>query len=657
MAQNKKKKKKSPKSGTTAFRKLQPELFSDQFHTTTPFYRKNMEALRNHYPKLAEQISHYPFTGSYRVEASARLDGTPNLYCVEGGFYYYDNQDPILDAKKQLETLQLNNAKMALCLGIGLGFELVHFAIDFSEQTNTQVLLVIEKDLELFKLACCYSDLSKLLVKPNVFFLIGCQQDQLYVPLKSAIKTNSWYLFLRAFKPFYHLSSLRLAKNYYLAAIRNVNEAAVHSVVDFGNCPEDSLIGIENMLANMSVIVRNPGIDRLFGAFSGKPAIVAATGPSLNKNKHLLKSLDKKALLLCPDASLPILLDIGVRPHLVTSLERVIATSTFFENLSPEQLTETYLAACPVVRKETYDLFHGPKVIVYRNLDHFKWLEIERGILDIKASSGNMAFKIAAAMGCDPIILIGQDLAFSREGATHAAGNIFGEKQEGMLHDILTVQGNDGQPIQTNSTLYSFLKGYEVDVAEYSGDCVNATEGGAYIQGTKVMPLAEAIDRYLNDEYHPLNTLQSHLAPPDEAATIKTAEQLMANIDRTVGELAKINQLCRDGLAYLDGAAPGLNGSSQAQAQSVLSKVHTYKNQCRADHHTYQLFFTHVIQSFTIKFEMSLHAIPDTHPQPAAAIAETALRHREWFETISKLANVCGDTLQKYRELLYFDFY
>jgi hypothetical protein len=648
------KKKNKKKPAAPVFKKT-TEPFKSPDYTATPTYRKNLAALREYYPDLAERVARCSITGRYRLEASAKGDGTPNLYCVEGGFYYYDHGDPLLDVRQRLDRLTLRNAKLGLCLGVGLGYQLTYFTDHLAQRVNSQALIVIEKDLELFKLACCFTDFSELVANPRLLFLVGVEEQQLYVPLKNTIKDRQWFMLLLTLKPFYHPTSLLLNKEYYLAAIRTVNQAASHTVLDFGNCPEDSLIGIENMLANLPLIIRSPGIDRLYGTFKGKPAIVAATGPSLNKNKHLLKGVGDKALLLCPDASLPILLAMGVRPHLVTSLERGIPGIRFFEEIPAEQLTDTYLAACPVIRKELYDVYQGPKVIVYRNLDHFKWLEIERGILDIKASSGNMAFKIAAAMGCDPIILVGQDLAFERDGTTHAAGSIFGENQD-ILDDLFVVPGNTGEPVPTNPTFFSFLKGYEVDVAEYKGTCVNSTEGGAFIQGTLIMPLAAAIDKYIGEVFNPLDILRNHLTSPDEATTQKTVAQVVANIDHTAGELAKIAILCQKGLAYLDKVAPDLKVAQLSQAQSILKETLTLKDKCRADHHTFQLFFTHVIQSFAIRFEMSIQTIPDTHPEPVATMAETALRHREWFEGVGRLAGVCQETLHKYRELLYFDF-
>ncbi|OPX88177.1 MAG: hypothetical protein A4E53_02123 [Pelotomaculum sp. PtaB.Bin104] len=635
--------------------------FSDSFHTTTHFYRNNMQILKKHYPELARRVEQCAFTPRYRLMPSLRPDGTPNLYCAEKNSLYYDNADPLLDAKLQLAALRLKNAKLAIFLGVGLGYEIIHFALDIADTVGTKAIIIIEKDLELFKLACCYTDLTTLIAHPMTFFLIGVDEDELYVPLKNKLKESGWFIYSRALKPLYHPSSLRLEKEYYLTALKAIRDASLHTVTDFGNCPEDSLIGVENMLANLSVIIRNPGINQLYGAFRNKPAIVVATGPSLNKNKHLLKGLEKRALMISVDASLKILLEMGVKPHLVTALERVIEVARFFRDIPLGELDDVYLAACPVIRREVYNLYSGPKIIVYRAFDHFKWLGVDRGMLNIKGSAGNMAFKIAAALGCNPIILVGQDLAFSRKGATHASGHALGEKQDAFYRDVLEVTGNDGSPIQTSDTLYGFLKGYEVDLAEYEGTCINATEGGAFIQGTRVMPLAEAIKRYLRDEFDPLETLNRHLMIPDESKNKETLRQVLEKIDHTMAELERIERICKNSLkmikekeSLLNQAAADRNATGQVK--EFMAKIYEQKRNCALDHDTYQLFFMHVIQSFNIKFEMEMQVIPETHDNESVALAETALRHTEWFATIGRLADTCRKTLHKYRELLYFDF-
>ncbi|OPX90126.1 MAG: hypothetical protein A4E52_00875 [Pelotomaculum sp. PtaB.Bin013] len=634
-------------------------IFSDEFHTTTHFYRNNLASLKQHYPELADQVENCRFTSGYRIVPSST--GTPNLYCAKKDLFYYNNSDPLKDAKRQLENLHLKNVKIAVCLGVGLGYEIINF-IDLTPELRTRVIILYERELEVFKLACCYTDLSPLISNPNARLFIGNWEKDVYVQLKGYIKKNTLYLYAGAMKPVYHPSSLLLNKDYYLSMMKILTDIAKQTVLDFGNCPEDSLIGVENMLANLSVIIRNPGINCLYDRFKGKPAVIVATGPSLNKNKHLLKGMENRALIISVDASLKLLLEMGIRPHMVTSLERIIQVTRLFEDIPPGELQDIYLAACPVIRREVYDNYVGPKIIVYRAFDHFHWLGVERGMLNIKGSAGNMAFKIAAAMGCDPIILVGQDLALTREGLTHAKGHAFGERQETWAGvDTFEVPGNDGLPITTTRILYSFLKGYEVDVAEYSGTCVNATEGGAFIQGTKVMPLAKVIDCYLREEFNPLEIIRRHLQPVSETEVLDTARQVFAKADRTSVGLAKISDICKKALNVIedkrhlltitDGSVPPIEVTRQ-----LLDTIYKNKQLCSAHYETFQLFFMHIAQSFNIKFEMEMHALGNRHDSEESELAEIAVRHAEWFGTIGRLADICRDALLKYREKLSFEF-
>src|SRR5690606_5350222 len=97
---------------------------------------------------------------------------------------------------------------------------------------------------------------------------------------------------------------------------------------------EDSLMGFRNVIENLAFIEQTPGIDRLQNQFRNIPAIVIATGPSLTKSLPLLKELQNKALLLSVDASFKILLENGIVPHFVASLERDDHPRAFFEKLN-----------------------------------------------------------------------------------------------------------------------------------------------------------------------------------------------------------------------------------------------------------------------------------------------------------------------------------
>lgn len=623
-------------------------------------YHANMQALKIHYPELAVKIKKTPRKDGF-VVSKIGPQATLNLYSREGNFYYYDIDDPMEDVAKQIKALNLKNARLAVFLGMGLGYELMYYTQNKSNKQNTSYIIVIEKDIEIFRAAIETFDLTGFIGHPQLKLIIGLEEGELYTSLREYLHENNRFFLLKALKFIYHPSSLRLNKDYYIRVIQLVKDAGSQQLLHFGNDPYDSLLGIENMLANLDEIISNPGINRLYDKFAGKPAIVVATGPSLNKNKHLLKGLENKALIVAADASLRVLIDMGVKPHLVTSLERIMGTVKLLEGFEKQEVENVYLAACPVVRNEMYQSYPGPRIIVYRDFDHFKWLGIERGILKIQLSAGNMAFKVAEAMGCDPIILIGQDLAFSRDGRTHATGSVYGENQQLPPGEVFEVMGNDGESIMTNRNWYSFLRAYEMDILNYSGTCINATEGGAYITGTTIMPFQEAIAKHIREEFYPRNTIRESLTIFTPQNVEQDLQQVLKLTADTIKDLEQIIEYCRQGISsyekYKDELESCLDGSTNMK--SILKRLSTiereimeYKEKCRQLHHTFQLFFAHVFQSFAIKFEMEMIAVPEKHEDPDMARVEIILRQAEWYAIIGDLAAICLNSLLNSREML-----
>lgn len=620
-------------------------------------YRRNMAALKKHYPDLARAVKGVPVGRGYEIIHTGP-GRHPTLRAVEQDMLYYDPADPLQDVQGQLALLDLKNTRLAVVLGVGLGYEALLFTGNIAPGQGTNYVLVIEKDPEIFKAALLTTDLVSLITSPSFHFMVGIPEGDMYVEMRKYLSDKSRFMLLGAASPVYHMSALQLNGDYYLKVLMSLKEAGFHQVLNFGNCPTDSLVGVENMLDNLGEITGNPGINLLFNKFRGRPAVIVSTGPSLDKNKHLLRGLEGRALVIAPDASLKVLLDMGVKPHLVTSLERLRVASRCFEGLAAEEVQDVYLAACPVIYNEVYGAYPGPRVIVYRNFDHFKWLGVDRGILDIMISSGNMAFKVAAALGCDPIILVGQDLAFDRGGKSHAAGNVYGERQEMYYKGKpISVKGNDGDPIDTTHIWYQALKAYEMDVAEYGGTCINSTEGGAYIPGTRVMPLQESLEKYARKTFDPLGIIKGALGvfSPDHAE--EDARGVSRLIEKTMSDLEGITGHCRAGLQALEvhgeeleslKGKPSTDDRDKRRVAELEEIVLSPKRACHTDyHHTYQLFFMHIFQSFSIKFDMQALGIPGGHTSREAARAEILLRHGEWYRVAAGMAGICLDLLAR----------
>lgn len=102
---------------------------------------------------------------------------------------------------------------------------------------------------------------------------------------------------------------------------------------------------------------------------------------------------------------------------------------------------------------------------------------------------------IAVYLGCNPIIFIGQDLAYT-DGKYHA-DSCNDTTESDTVDDMIEVEGIDGNKVFTNSVWHTFLMWMEKFIIHNPNNIyIDATEGGAKIHGTKIMPLRQAITKY-----------------------------------------------------------------------------------------------------------------------------------------------------------------
>lgn len=499
--------------------------------------QKNMQALKERRPELYNLVMNTSQSSKYKLIHSEHQKRYPNLIFSEKGMIFYDNKDPLAGSRKLIADKRINVPNLAVFLGMGLLYNLMNYMDMFAAQPDS-CLIVIEKDPELFALVIEYIDFEKYIRDERVYLVIGKRPEELYPIMNSLMNIGSNKFFAKAINYIEEPVAFVSAKDYYLGAVRTMNDAVKEVMLFYGNDPLDSLIGIDHTFVNIKEIIEYPGIDDLAGKFSGRPGIVVATGPSLNKNIHLLDGLYDKAVICAVDASVRVMKKHGFKPHLTTSLERVEATSSLFEGLSEEDVKDVFLAACPVIHPLTYENFKGDRIVVYRNFSTFEWLNIPKGTLNIGPSSANMAFKVLEHLGCNPIILIGQDLAFGEEDITHATGSTYGEKEQQYLtqRKNLMVEGNYIPQIKTTNVWDAFRKFYMKDIAGFKGKVINATEGGAKIHGAELMTFAEAIDRHIKD-VQPADIpslIRGFLHKPDKAEATGYYEKTLAKVQESI---------------------------------------------------------------------------------------------------------------------------
>ena len=328
--------------------------------------------------------------------------------------------------------------------------------------------------------------------------------------------------------------------------------------------------------------------------------------------------------------------------HLVTSLERVIETSYLFEGLTEEDVKDSYLAACPVIVPETYANFPGEKIIVYRNFATFEWLDIKKGILDIGPSAGNMAFKILEFLGCDPIIMIGQDLAITDDLVTHASGFHYGNEKKTNLPNVIEVEGNYQPKVKTRPVYKQFLLHYERDIATYKGTAINATEGGAKIHGTQIMTFQEAIDKYIKEDIDTTAEIKKHLKQVKHKEKERQIKDTLKKLYNAKEFCNKTIGICNEGLEKCAIVEEILRRTDVEPAGDDYT---TYKANMKIIEDTVSKFATkdfylilmHYVQSIYIKILQDINSIKYKQDDGPERDVLLLLKYRELYSVLSSL--------------------
>lgn len=570
-------------------------------------YLKNLTALKSRYPEYAELLEALPAVIIDPEEIAINEKQAPGF--VEA----IAQQDPD------------KNTRIAIFLGINYGLELLYYGSIVSPRKSTLKVIAIEHDPLQLKKALHAFDLSEIILHPAMQIILT--STTLFKDITDNFVKDSIFYNLGAFKIYYNFEYFEVHKEVYLQAVDVLRHAVNYSLMHYGNDGKDSIVGIRNMLNNYSEISNNPGVNLLKDAFKGVPAVCVAAGPSLDKNIKLIKSAVPNAVIFCVDAALKPLLDQGIRPHFVTSLEREIEVVNLFKDIK-EDLTGIYLAACPVVFNEVYQAYSGPRLIVYRQFDHFKWLMLKRGMLPIKASPGNMSFTMAEYMGCDPIILVGQDLALDGQ-KTNVTDT---EHPEGYADTYLNepqfeVKGNYQDKVMTTRSLSIMLDGFNCDVPNYKGVCINATEGGAYIEGTKIMTLFEAISQYCTANHNVSDTIERCLKQ------LKDPKDKIQLINIRVNKTLKHFKKC---IGLADKALNHLN--TRNYEPTLILDI---KN-AMANSSVWQLYFMHVAQSVIIGAEIKNLGLKNLKDIPTEEL-------QDYFLMINGLLQICIKDLNNFK--------
>jgi len=600
-------------------------------------FTTNIESLKKTNPLLVQKLLDIKDVQNYEIYQGESDPAQINYINTNSMKAVYNH--PVEDSLKEIEKLKkFENYPILYFFGLGNG---IFYKMLLSNQKLEKVV-VYEPDIEIIYITLNLIDISEELNNQKIeIFLV---EDYNY---PNAVKLLENWQF-RFYLKLYDLYVLTPYYSDYQEEILTINEINVRAikqiVISHGNDATDSLIGIKHHLHNIPEMVQNYKFTHLIKKRNSDIAIIVSTGPSLAKQLPLLKKIQNFATIISVDASLPILEKNGIKPDIVTILERVELTSKFFAETSDEFMKDIIFVIASLAHKKTIDEIKGRKVITMRPFPFNRFFKMkEFGYLGIDMSAANMAYELTYMMGYAMTIFVGQDLAYAKDGISHSKGHVLGEKDVKPREDdfYIPAYGGEGK-VKTTKVWNLFRNGFEKAISETTGKMVtiNSTEGGARIEGATEIPFAEIIKNLKTKKTDiklriPTNSnidknFQHSIKKIEYA--IKFGTKHKQKIEKLFLEVAEI----WDNLVYLN-QTNQLEKINFKKLYKTSDKIDKLKN--IFSNTTFQELFFDISQSFIVNYELELAMVQvkkvSTEEEKQAKIVDWIMKHKEWLFTLA----------------------
>ncbi|ECP6404030.1 motility associated factor glycosyltransferase family protein, partial [Campylobacter jejuni] len=388
--------------------------------TQKELFNKNIEALSN--ILLKESLKQIQSSKFELILGKDNLD--INLKDTSDNTFLYENV--IDELNTMLNTYNDKYLLYPVLYFYGFGNGILFKAL--LQNKNHQHIVVFEKDIEIIWIMFHVLDFSNELQNSRLMIL---QTSSLDIELFSNFCSS---------KPFFQFSRiyfLELMSHYYERFHEDVLELNKKLVQDFkdsilshGNDPLDALQGIEQFVYNLPQMITHPSYKELLSKRKNlsDTAIIVSTGPSLTKQLPLLKKYANKATIFCADSSYPILAKHGIKPDYVCMLERDEIVAECFNNDFGEFDKDIVFIVKSVTHPHTIKYLQKNNrafILVSTYASFIQYLKLDYfGYFNMGFSVAHMNFLLTIHLKYKNIILIGQDLAYAKDGQTHSQGFI-----------------------------------------------------------------------------------------------------------------------------------------------------------------------------------------------------------------------------------------
>lgn len=463
-------------------------------------YEKNMAAMQKRFPGLAQLVEEkrYQIDEEMDIFYEQAVDGSDILRVRKNGRMLCLNgkREPMAVAEREMERWgKLNRQTPIFMTGMG---DIVFLRKLLEKTEKTINIMVYEPSVRIFLFLLENVDITEYFENRAVGFIIqGINEKELTSVIKSYVTMAN----IEFLKNYVNLSYVELFKGEIVAYLKRLEEVTGEIIANQNTAVRYATVDADNLFHNISYLCDGSITTQLCDVIPRDiPAIVVSAGPSLNKNIEELRKAKNRAFIVAVDTAVKPLVKAGIIPDLYVVIDGLKPVEIFdFDEARQIPMMTSVTAAKKVLAQ------HKGKKIFYFEGEMLAYnIMAMNGIPFGSVSSGGSvacsAFSLVYKLGFSRIILVGQDLALTGN-KTHADGTFREKMEEIDTSRCLMVEGNYEEKVPTRGDFKLYLDWFNYYIAGCEGiHVINATEGGAKIQNTEIMTLADAIERECGKE-------------------------------------------------------------------------------------------------------------------------------------------------------------
>ncbi|MCT7577793.1 motility associated factor glycosyltransferase family protein [Aliarcobacter butzleri] len=380
-----------------------------------------------------------------------------------------------------------------------------------AKKINASSYLVLERNLEIFRLSLFTVDYTILAKKGAIFSIMDNVQDE-------ERKIYKYLDFHRIDNYLLKLSTTNINIDRYIDTILNMIQTMNPTSYDYNRRMYVHINRTTKYFQENYKFLDFKKIKENSKLFENIPILYVAAGPSLDENVDWIKQNQNKFFIVCIGRALKKLLKNNIRVDIVTTLdEQEFLAETQFDDETISLLDKnTLIFASSITNKNLLNKFNKEHLFLYEVFYPFYKGNISYGGFSV----GEIALEILLKFNPKEIFLMGLDLAVDQKtGATHSSEdrvkvvklNLTRQQDRSkfeMRGSLVKVKGNFKKEVYTTPLFYGSIKMIEDKLRRKnkSTKIYNLSNNGAKFEGT----ISKKIDKIILKSHEEQRNLEIH---------------------------------------------------------------------------------------------------------------------------------------------------